>query len=271
MTVDKEWVVDGVTYREGSQPDGLDAMLTLSDRRRTADGAVVGRPRGGYDLADSPASDPVDETTTITDEACVLDDSRVTERNGTAVDADLPYSDDLAGLSNTYLVTNTVSCEAEPPGGSLGSLGVGSLGSLGVGSLGSRAWAPSVRWKAVRWTWARSAQAPSVRSVRSVRWAPRCSRLRRLRRTGDPSRAAGPAGACSDPDSAAVDQHSAAARHVDSHPHTSTALEWPASECDRRRAAERHTVRNLGITAAGLVLLGLAGAGAVAIARRRSS
>ncbi|NKW19644.1 hypothetical protein GS940_18465 [Rhodococcus hoagii] len=94
----------------------------------------MGRPRGGYDLGEAIQ---FDETTTITDETCVLDDSRVTERNGTAVDADLPYSDDLAGLSNTYLVTNTVSCEAAPPGGSLGSLGVGSLGSLGVGSLGS--------------------------------------------------------------------------------------------------------------------------------------
>ncbi|MBM4570073.1 hypothetical protein GS489_06370 [Rhodococcus hoagii] len=93
----------------------------------------------------------------------------MTERNGTAVDADLPYSDDLAGLSNTYLVTNTVSCEAAPPGGSLGSLGVGSLGSLGSGRSVRSAWAPSVRWKAVRWRVVRSAQDPSVRSVR---WAP---------------------------------------------------------------------------------------------------
>ncbi|MBM4724702.1 hypothetical protein GS439_22350 [Rhodococcus hoagii] len=95
VTVDKEWIVDGVTYREGSQPDVLDATLTLSG----PGGAPLteqswGVPRGGYDLGEAIQ---FDETTTITDEACVLDDSRVTERNGTAVDADLPYSDDLAG------------------------------------------------------------------------------------------------------------------------------------------------------------------------------
>ncbi|NKS42551.1 hypothetical protein GS496_18615 [Rhodococcus hoagii] len=74
VTVDKEWVVDGVTYREGSQPDGLDATLTLSG----PGGAPLteqswGVPRGGYDLGEAIQ---FDETTTITDETCVLDDPR---------------------------------------------------------------------------------------------------------------------------------------------------------------------------------------------------
>ncbi|NKU90034.1 hypothetical protein GS884_21375 [Rhodococcus hoagii] len=57
MTVDKEWIVDGVTYREGSQPDGLDATLTLSG----PGGAPLteqswASPRGGYDPAKRSSS-----------------------------------------------------------------------------------------------------------------------------------------------------------------------------------------------------------------------
>lgn len=267
VTVDKEWIVDGVTYREGSQPDGLDATLTLSG----PGGAPLteqswGVPRGGYDLGEEIQ---FDETTTITDEACVLDDSRVTERNGTAVDADLPYSDDLAGLSNTYLVTNTVSCEAAPPGGSLGSLGVGSLGSLGVGSLGSLGVGSlgSLEGGSLD---VGSLGAGSVGSLGSL------GSLGALGSAGSagpvippvPPAPPGPAPTPTPPPSTGTPPP----------PGTSTPTPTPAPPSSGPRpnaidggAAERHTVRNLGITAAGLVLLGLAGAGAVAIARRRSS
>ncbi|NKZ73106.1 hypothetical protein GTA09_28350 [Rhodococcus hoagii] len=226
----------------------------------------MGRPRGGYDLGEAIQ---FDETTTITDEACVLDDSRVTERNGTAVDADLPYSDDLAGLSNTYLVTNTVSCEAAPPGGSLGSLGVGSLGSLGVGSLGSLGVGSlgSLEGGSLD---VGSLGAGSVGSLGSL------GSLGALGSAGSagpvippvPPAPPGPAPTPTPPPSTSTPPP----------PGTSTPTPTPAPPSSGPRpnaidggAAERHTVRNLGITAAGLVLLGLAGAGAVAIARRRSS
>jgi hypothetical protein len=110
VTVDKQWVINGVTYPNGNQPDGFDAVLSL-----TGPGATGATPqdwgvaRTGYAVGDTTQ---VNETTTLKSDLCRLDSSRVTVANGVAIDATLPYTATLSQDSNTYRVTNRVTCES---------------------------------------------------------------------------------------------------------------------------------------------------------------
>lgn len=111
VTVAKQWVIDGQTFAQGSQPAGFDAVLTLTgpgDAGATPQPSGV--PRAGY-LEGETAT--LDETVTIP-ASCTLDAGRVTLANGVAVDAALPFRTVLAKGSNTFTVTNRVTCPSPP-------------------------------------------------------------------------------------------------------------------------------------------------------------
>jgi fimbrial isopeptide formation D2 family protein/uncharacterized repeat protein (TIGR01451 family) len=107
IEVDKDWVVNGITYPEGQQPSHLqlDAQLTLTG----PDGAPAsnqawGDPRMGYLQGEQVA---IDESVSIGNELCEQTGSSIDTGDGT-----LPETVTLAGGSNHYTVTNTVTCDA---------------------------------------------------------------------------------------------------------------------------------------------------------------
>ncbi len=102
VVVNKSWVVNGVTYPEGQQPEGLEATLLV-------DGTQLGWGvrRGGYERGDQVT---IDESVRIERGQCLLTSSRVTAANGATVDLGLPYTATLAAGDNTYGITNTVDC-----------------------------------------------------------------------------------------------------------------------------------------------------------------
>ncbi|GAA4141453.1 vWA domain-containing protein [Leifsonia shinshuensis] len=129
VEVDKNWVVDGVTYANGSQPSGISAALRLSP---PGGGSPVDQAFGavvpGYEIGD-PVS--FSETTALTLAGCTLTSARVTEADGTTVDAALPYAATLTVAASHYTVTNVVDCTTPPvtpPGGSTGSEGATASG-----------------------------------------------------------------------------------------------------------------------------------------------
>ncbi|MCI1641375.1 MAG: VWA domain-containing protein [Actinomyces sp.] len=110
VEVDKTWVVNGVEYQQGSQPDGLTATARLTG----PDGAPAtnqqwGAARAGYSAG---------ETVAITENAgisaslvgCSFVSQQVTSANGAAVSAELPYEPTLEAGANEYTITNTVTC-----------------------------------------------------------------------------------------------------------------------------------------------------------------
>ena len=102
ITVTKQWVVNGVTYDDGAQPSDLQASLTLNGTAQP-----WGVTRTGFSAGNTVT---VNETTTIGLPLCTLVSRQVTLANGATVNAALPYSAVLAQGSNTYRVTNTVTC-----------------------------------------------------------------------------------------------------------------------------------------------------------------
>jgi len=112
LTVDKNWVVNGVAYAQGAQPAGLTAQLQLTG----PDGAAAtdqgwGVTRTGYAQG---------ETATLSEQVALIDptlcsnEAAVTSVNGTAVDVPLGTGYDLAltQAQNTATITNTVTCES---------------------------------------------------------------------------------------------------------------------------------------------------------------
>ncbi|WP_066461043.1 VWA domain-containing protein [Sanguibacter suarezii] len=103
LTLSKQWVVNGTTYADGQQPEGLDASATIDG---TDQGWGV--PRTGFQIPTSPT---IAETTAVNLTQCTLDSSRATSFNGAAQDEALPYSPALVAGSNTATITNTVTCD----------------------------------------------------------------------------------------------------------------------------------------------------------------
>ncbi len=110
IEVDKTWVVNGTPFANGNQPAYLSAALTITGPAGAgATAQPFGTPRTGYLEGEHAV---FDETTSITNDLCTLDSSRVTMANGGSVDAALPYDATLTGGTNLYEITNTVTCEA---------------------------------------------------------------------------------------------------------------------------------------------------------------
>ncbi|QWQ44751.1 VWA domain-containing protein [Streptomyces sp. YPW6] len=107
ITVEKEWLIDGVPYEHDDRPDGYEANLTLTGPG--ADGPTSqewGADRDGYTLGDTTT---IAETVTVPN-ACTLDSSRIVSANGSPADEPLPYEAQLTETENTFTVRNTVSC-----------------------------------------------------------------------------------------------------------------------------------------------------------------
>ncbi|WP_152030967.1 VWA domain-containing protein [Agromyces aureus] len=106
-SVNKVWVVNGVTYQNGQQPIGLTAQLTVGGTNTpwvTVQGPV-------------PANTVIslNETTGVgSRDLCRITDSKVTLANGAAPgNGALPYSATLQPGDNTYTITNTVTCDSQ--------------------------------------------------------------------------------------------------------------------------------------------------------------
>lgn len=113
VTVAKQWVINGQTFADGRQPAGFDAALTL-----TGPGAAGPTPqpfgvtRSGYLAGESVT---LAETIALADATCTVDAQRVTMANGASVDAALPFSALLVKGSNTFTVTNRITCPPPRP------------------------------------------------------------------------------------------------------------------------------------------------------------
>lgn len=112
VVVDKVWNVDGETFDQGDQPDGMDAVLNLTPAGQTGT-PDWGQTRTGFLVGDSVT---IGETTTIDPQlfpGCVLADSTIAGPGITGAPA-LPTEGravTLATASSTYTVTNTVQCQ----------------------------------------------------------------------------------------------------------------------------------------------------------------
>ena len=105
VTVTKQWVIDGVTYPNGSQPPALQAALTIAGQPES-----WGNERTGFNAGQSV---PLDESATIAGfSLCTITSSRLTSANGSTVNAALPYTAVLVSGTNTYQITNTATCPA---------------------------------------------------------------------------------------------------------------------------------------------------------------
>lgn len=103
VVVNKTWVVNGVSFPEGSQNQSLIAALTLNATPQPWD-----VPRTGFVQGNTVA---INETTNISGlPLCTLTSSRVTTANGATISQPLPYSPTLTGGANTYGITNTLTC-----------------------------------------------------------------------------------------------------------------------------------------------------------------
>nr|BEK70880.1 hypothetical protein KPHV_81070 [Kitasatospora purpeofusca] len=117
VTVTKQWLVDGVRFPDGRQPEGLAATLGLTG----PDGAGAtpqpwGLTRPGYRVGDRAT---ISETTTVTRPGCALVSSGLTALDGTAGDRILPYAATLTDSHLSAEITNVVDCAdgtAPPPG-----------------------------------------------------------------------------------------------------------------------------------------------------------
>ncbi|KRC60516.1 hypothetical protein ASE14_05750 [Agromyces sp. Root81] len=104
LSVDKVWVVDGVTYQHGNQPSGLTAQLKVAG----ADAPWV-TSQGPFP---ANATVALDETTGVgSRDLCRITDRRVTMANGQNPNATLPYNATLQPGANSYTITNTVTCD----------------------------------------------------------------------------------------------------------------------------------------------------------------
>ena len=105
IQVDKTWVVDGVSFPDGSQPTGLTADLVL-------DGSAQpwGTARTGLVAGDSVG---IAENVTISLPLCTLADQVLTPVTPAGPPGSLPDDVELVGGANLYSVTNTVTCQAQ--------------------------------------------------------------------------------------------------------------------------------------------------------------
>lgn len=102
ITVNKFWNVNGTTYPDGQQPSDLIAALTLNNTAQP-----WGSTRTGFSQGSVVA---INETTTNNLPLCTISSRLLTKANGTTVSQALPYNATLNAGSNTYEITNTVTC-----------------------------------------------------------------------------------------------------------------------------------------------------------------
>ena len=113
VTVDKQWIVNGVTYAEGAQPSDLSAQLQLTgpgDAGPTDQGWGV--TRGGYAQGGTTT---ISEDVSLIDPTLCTSSAAVTSTNGQAVSiplGDEGYEFALSQAQNTATITNTVTCES---------------------------------------------------------------------------------------------------------------------------------------------------------------
>ncbi|WP_339394112.1 SpaA isopeptide-forming pilin-related protein [Brevibacterium metallidurans] len=112
VTVNKDWVIDGKTVANGSQPDGISAKLLLDPAGQPTGDPAFGQKRTGFAINDTVK---IGETTTIDAQkfpGCTLKSKTISGPGitGTVALTD-NFSTKLQGASNTYKVTNTVECQ----------------------------------------------------------------------------------------------------------------------------------------------------------------
>ncbi len=111
IVVNKEWVInDGAPVPNGQQPQGLSAALTLAPLPDPPQPQPWGVPLGGLLTGDQVT---VNETVTNDLPLCVLDQRTI--RSGDNQPAVLPVDGttvDLAAGTNTYTVTNYLTCRS---------------------------------------------------------------------------------------------------------------------------------------------------------------
>ncbi|MGC5165997.1 prealbumin-like fold domain-containing protein [Luteimicrobium sp. DT211] len=104
VVLHKRWVVNGTTYADGAQPPELVASGSI-------DGTLAPweQTQTGFRQGDTVS---VDESTDLTAvPLCTLTSARLTGANGATVDLALPQAETLAAGTNSYTITNTVTCE----------------------------------------------------------------------------------------------------------------------------------------------------------------
>ena len=112
LTVDKQWRVEAggttTTYKDGDQPDFLQAQLTVtSPVTHTPRELGWGVTAYGYTAGDTPT---MNESVEVDRPLCHVVSRTVTEANGAAVSEPLPFTPTLVAGSNHYVITNEVSC-----------------------------------------------------------------------------------------------------------------------------------------------------------------
>ena len=112
ITVNKQWIVNGVTYNDGDQPGGLTAQLQLTGPGGAgATNQGWGVARTGYTVGNTTT---LSEAVTLIDPAMCQTSAMVTSLNG--VPATIPlgagFTMTLSQVSNTATITNTVNCES---------------------------------------------------------------------------------------------------------------------------------------------------------------
>jgi len=136
VRLDKTWVVDGVSYPDGSQPAGLSARGLLTPPSGGSPQPVAfGTVQTGYGVG---ATVTISERVTVTAQQCALVSSRLTSANEAATDAAVPFTTQLASPASRFGLTNTVTCAptpVEPPTETTGLAATGSTGRGGTPAL----------------------------------------------------------------------------------------------------------------------------------------
>ncbi|WP_105186316.1 VWA domain-containing protein [Micropruina glycogenica] len=108
IQVDKTWTINGTSYLNGNQPGDFQAQLTLTGPNgAAASNQGWGVVRTGYSIGNTAT---VAETVTMP-ELCTLTSSTIV-RTGSTTSSALPYTATLSTATNTFMVTNVVTCTA---------------------------------------------------------------------------------------------------------------------------------------------------------------
>lgn len=109
IVVNKTWMINGVSYPEGAQPTGFSATLSLSGPAGGPSNQPWGSARAGY--LDGDTSE-INESTVISPELteCTFVGLSLADSNGIVLSTQLPHTVELDAGTNSYTITNTVTC-----------------------------------------------------------------------------------------------------------------------------------------------------------------
>lgn len=102
VKVDKQWVINGVAQPVNSIPDGFETQLLLGGALDSTFGSVYSGYAAGQEVT-------VTETYTTPDRCSPI----TSAVNGEAFDVESGYVAHLVEGANAYLITNTITCQAE--------------------------------------------------------------------------------------------------------------------------------------------------------------